>query len=91
MQNGHVLGEDGDMVELWNSGLASYTAQNWQGAVDMMEEALRLYHSYKNETLLCIKQCYRESKQFLVLIEAKYLLCFLFSKFGEFVQENGKK
>lgn len=52
-----MLGEDADIVSIWNTGLASYTDQNWQQAIDMMEEALRVYSNYKNQTLLCIKQC----------------------------------
>lgn len=57
-----MLGEDGDIVGLWNSGLVSYTDQKWQQTVDMLEEAVRLYDNYKDKTLLCIKQCYGESE-----------------------------
>ena len=57
MQNGHVLGEDSDIVSIWNTGLTSYTDQNWEETIDMMEEALRLYEQYKKQTLICHKQC----------------------------------
>ena len=40
----------------------SYTDQKWSQAVDMMEESIRLYNYYRNQTLLCIKQCEEESK-----------------------------
>ena len=59
-QNGHVLGEDGDIVDLWNSGLVSYSNQRWQQAVDMIEEAVHLYDRYRDQTLACIRQCYQE-------------------------------
>ncbi len=61
------MGEDQDISDLWNSGLVSYTDQKWSQAVDMMEEAIRLYNYYKNQTLFCIRQCEEESK-------LKYLL-----------------
>lgn len=66
-QNGHVLGADEDISSIWNSGLISYTDQNWRETVDMMEEALRLYTHYRNKTLTCIKKCNREG-EFLIYI-----------------------
>ena len=42
---------------MWKSGLASYTKQEWQPTVDLLEEALKLYHLYENVTLECLKNC----------------------------------
>lgn len=61
-QDGHALGEDEDISNIWKSGLASYTDQNWYQTVDMVEEALRLHALYNNKTLACIKKCDRESE-----------------------------
>lgn len=61
-KNGHSLGEDEDIQELWNSGLDSYTEKNWQQSIDMLEEALRLFNQYENNTFNCLKACKDEGK-----------------------------
>lgn len=43
--------------------MVSYSKQEWQQTVDMMEEALKLYHQYENITLACLKKCSSEVPQ----------------------------
>lgn len=62
-RNGFSLGEDQSIESLWNSALASYTRQEWQSTVDLLEEALKLYHQYENITSGCLKKCSTEVSQ----------------------------
>lgn len=57
LQNGHSLGEDQDIKDLWNSGLDKYSEQNWEQSIDMIEEAVRLFNQYENHTFHCLKAC----------------------------------
>lgn len=57
---------------MWDSGLVSYTDQNWQQAVDMMEEVVRLYDQYRSQTVLCNKQCEGESELLFYILVNSY-------------------
>ena len=61
-QNGHSLGEDASLQELWTTGLTSYSNGEWEQAVDTMEEALRLFYHYDNQTYICLKKCKEEGE-----------------------------
>ena len=61
-KNGHSLGEDQDIRDIWNSGLDSYTDHNWEQSIDMIEEAVRLFNQYENHTFNCLKTCKDEGK-----------------------------
>ncbi len=45
------------MENIWQTGLYRYTDQKWNQTVDLMEEALRLFNIYENQTILCLKEC----------------------------------
>lgn len=56
-----------DLSGLWNSGLASYTGKDWEKAMDMIEEAVRLYDQYEKHSLICHKKC-EDTGQLVVVV-----------------------
>ena len=61
-QNGHSLGESQGIEDMWRTGMKNYEQSQWQVTVDMVEEALRLFHRYENESYLCLKKCKEEGE-----------------------------
>lgn len=45
------------MENIWQTGLYRYTDKKWNQTVDLMEEAVRLFDIYENQTILCLKEC----------------------------------
>lgn len=41
----------------------AYRDKDWQTVVDNLEEALRLFNTYENSTLLCLQQCNENGEQ----------------------------
>ncbi|XP_064394427.1 endoplasmic reticulum protein SC65-like [Halichondria panicea] len=56
-RDGHALGEDERLEDIWQSALYRYTDEEWNQTIDLTEEALRLFNVYENQTLLCLKEC----------------------------------
>ena len=40
----------------------SYSSGEWEQAIDSMEEALRLFYHYDNQTYICLKKCKEEGE-----------------------------
>ncbi len=62
LQEGHVLGEDERIENIWETGLHRYTDKMWSQTIDLMEEAVRLFNIYENQTILCLKECQTTGK-----------------------------
>ena len=56
-QNGEVLGKETSLEDLWYSGMDAYRNSDWKTVVSNLEEAIPLFNSYQNTTLLCLQQC----------------------------------
>ena len=56
-QNGEVLGKETSLEDLWHRGMAAYRNSDWKTVVSNLEEAIPLFNSYQNTTLLCLQQC----------------------------------
>ena len=58
----------------------SYSSGEWEQAIDSMEEALRLFYHYDNQTYICLKKCKEEGESTAAvirffLISSLLLLC----------------
>ena len=45
------------LEDIWRSGLERYSQGEWGQTIDMMEEALRLFNDYENQTYTCLRNC----------------------------------
>lgn len=61
-QSGQQLHKDLSLEELWEGALDAYGRNEWQSTVDLLEEALKLYSNYENQTFQCLLQCQEEGK-----------------------------
>ena len=78
-QNGHSLGEDTSLQDLWTTGLTSYSNGEWEQAIDTIEEALRLFNHYDNQTYICLKKCKEEGESAASVISFFLKMFFFFS------------
>jgi len=45
------------LEDIWKSGLERYSQGEWGQTIDLMEEALRLFNDYENQTYTCLQNC----------------------------------
>lgn len=45
------------LEDIWKSGLEHYSQGEWGQTIDLMEEALRLFNDYENQTYTCLQNC----------------------------------
>lgn len=90
-KNGLSLGEDQRIEDLWNVGLNSYSDQQWEQCIDMLEEALRLFNQYENATFSCLKMCKDEGISFQASIKYKWVSSLLWFFFAESVIQLSSK
>ena len=61
-QSGQKLHKDLSLEELWEGALEAYGRNDWQSTTDLLEEALKLYTNYENQTFQCLLQCQEEGE-----------------------------
>ena len=57
----------------------SYSSGEWEQAIDSMEEALRLFYHYDNQTYICLKKCKEEGESTAAAIRFFLISSSLFS------------
>ena len=64
-QGGVQLQRDMSLEDLWSAAMEGYRSNDWQTAVDQLEEAILVFEAYQNATLHCLQKCNQNGKLIL--------------------------
>lgn len=48
---------------MWNQGLTYYSDQNWEKAIETIEESLKIFEQYQKHTKQCLQSCENSNQQ----------------------------